>query len=522
MPSVYRPTVTRPIPPRAEIITKCGKRHARWRGKGGRMKTAPLSDDGTHVQDKGSVYWMEYTNEDGRLVRESTGCRDKQAAQQNANDRAREAERVRTGSLPKEELEAREHGSRPLPEHVAEYERSLLTKGTTEWHRRETLRRLRRVVDDCSFETLTAIRASEIERWVNSRLEEGMGPRTVNTYLASIKAFVNWARKGHRLLGDPLSTLGNVREQSDVRRQRRALTEEELARLLRTARERPLRDATTIRRGKRKGELGAKVRPELKAQLERLGLERALIYKTLVLTGLRRGELEKTRIRDVDLDPAGPNIRLPATTTKNRKAATIPLRADLASDMEAWLSGLEEGTSSDAGLFTVPKALNQILGRDLAAAGIPKRDADGRTIDVHALRHTTATHLTKSADVAPRTAQALMRHGTPELTMNRYTDPELLAKREALDALPLMPIEPSRSVAVSVVGETGRQGLNEASSDSDGAREDTETDAAPRAVSRSAVGGRHAQSSTGTPGERKAGDRSRTDDIQLGKLTFYH
>jgi site-specific recombinase XerD len=47
------------------------------------------------------------------------------------------------------------------------------------------------------------------------------------------------------------------------------------------------------------------------------------------------------------------------------------------------------------------------FGAAFAAAGIPKRDDRGRTVDVHALRHTFGTHLSKNG-VAPRTAQAAM------------------------------------------------------------------------------------------------------------------
>jgi hypothetical protein len=47
----------------------------------------------------------------------------------------------------------------------------------------------------------------------------------------------------------------------------------------------------TVRRGPRKGEREANVRPVVRKRLERLGRERALLYKTLVLTGLRKCEL---------------------------------------------------------------------------------------------------------------------------------------------------------------------------------------------------------------------------------------
>jgi len=51
------------------------------------------------------------------------------------------------------------------------------------------------------------------------------------------------------------------------------------------------------------------------------------------------------------------------------------------------------------------------------------------------LRHTFGTHLSKNG-VAPRTAQAAMRHSNIHLTMNVYTDPSLLDVAGALEALP--------------------------------------------------------------------------------------
>ena len=120
--------------------------------------------------------------------------------------------------------------------------------------------------------------------------------------------------------------------------------------------------------------------------------------------------------------------------TKNRQRAELPLRTDLADDLRTWLATLRDdhqGPSDaegerialtfqrDAGnalpldtpLFNVPKGLVRILDRDLIAAGIPKRDERGRTIDVHALRHSFATMLSTSG-VAPRTAQAAIRQST--------------------------------------------------------------------------------------------------------------
>ena len=102
-------------------------------------------------------------------------------------------------------------------------------------------------------------------------------------------------------------------------------------------------------------------------------------------------------------------------------------------------------------MFDVPHGLVKILDRDLITAGIARRvktqtgkwktdktDERGRTVDVHALRHTFGTLLSKGG-VSPRTAQAAMRHSKIDLTMNVYTDPKLLDVAGAMEALPALP-----------------------------------------------------------------------------------
>ena len=87
--------------------------------------------------------------------------------------------------------------------------------------------------------------------------------------------------------------------------------------------------------------------------------------------------------------------------------------------------------------------------RDLTAAGIDKTDADGCVIHIHALRHSFGTHLSR-AGVAPRVAQAAMRHSDIALTMNTYTDARLLDTAEAVEALPIARDDAPRTVAPMV------------------------------------------------------------------------
>ena len=60
--------------------------------------------------------------------------------------------------------------------------------------------------------------------------------------------------------------------------------------------------------------------PDFVEKLERLGRERALIYKSLVLTGLRKGELASLTVGQLELDGAMPFVVLNAADEKNRQA----------------------------------------------------------------------------------------------------------------------------------------------------------------------------------------------------------
>lgn len=59
-----------------------------------------------------------------------------------------------------------------------------------------------------------------------------------------------------------------------------------------------------------------------------------------------------------------------------------------------------------------------MLRADLQAAKVPYIDAEGRHRDFHSLRHRFGSELA-AANITPRVAQALMRHSTITLTMDR-------------------------------------------------------------------------------------------------------
>jgi integrase len=481
-----------------------------------------------------------------------TGCRDETAARQVLAELERQAELVRSGVITTAEASVGRHQSTPLDEHFDAFLAHLEAAGTTQEHRANVSRQLRRVAGECSFSRLADLHRETLERWLTAQTQQGMGARTRNTYLSAYVSFANWCADPtvNRLAGNPFTGLAKANEKADPRRQRRAMTEGELVKLLAVARQRPLIDAATIRRGKRKGQQVGKLSDQTRRRLERLGWERSLIYKTLVLSGLRRGELASLSVAQMHLDEEVAYATLDAGDEKNREGSQIAIRADLAADLRQWLADKLQCLQDKARkrgepiplrlppetlLFTVPRELVKILNRDLKLAGIPKRDDRGRTLDIHALRHTHGTLLSKGG-VSPRTAQASMRHSDIKLTMNNYTDPRLLDVHGALDVLPTLPLDTGRSEQ-EAVRSTGTddttmrkfapgfapgfapnadnqgQALSPSGNPSRG-------DPADTVAASGSPDKRSDPLTTAVSGSGRAGDRIRTGDVQLGKLPF--
>ncbi len=474
MGTVFKRTATKPLPVGAEFFSRKGQRvakwrDAKWRDAKGRTRTASVivPTEGKFVGQeriavKTPTYFADYRDGSGHLRRVATGCRDEDAARSVLGELERRAELVKSGVMTAAEDVSADHQALPLTDHLAVFAESMKARGCTADHQAKTERYLKRLAEQCGFRSLGNLRKETFERWLIQQQRAGWSARNRNAYQTALVTFARWCLESGRLMVNPFVGLGKANEQADRRRIRRSLTEDELGRLLSAARQRPLLDAMTIRRGRRKGEVIGKLRDDVRDKLERLGRERELIYKTLALTGLRKSELASLTVGQLHLDGERPFAELQARDAKNRTDATIPLRRDLADDFLAWLAekaqrepadvlafnagaGLSihrtDATTlaADVPLFRVPVELVKILNRDLKRAGIPKLDERGRVLDVHCLRGTFATLLSKGG-VPLRTAQAAMRHSDPKLTANVYCDPFVLDVHSALDALPMLPL----------------------------------------------------------------------------------
>lgn len=167
-----------------------------------------------------------------------------------------------------------------------------------------------------------------------------------------------------------------------------------------------------------------------------------------------------------------PTVTVTAGHSKRRRLDVIPLRADFAERVRAWLA-TKTKLWPDQPLFKVTgKRTAEMIRRDMAAARTAwlkeanaeverKRrekssfllsiDQEGQVVDFHALRKTFITNLTRSG-VASKTAQLLARHSDINLTMNTYTMLGVHDQVTAVEALPPIPTEPATDKDAAIDG----------------------------------------------------------------------
>jgi len=408
MASAYKPTYHRPIPEGAERCTLKGKPAVRYKDKHGRVQVRPLTDDGTRMIREQSRWWMKWQLPGGETRREK-GFRDRTATEQEAARREREAARMAAGFVEVEE----KHLVAPLGEHLDAFLADQERAGRSDKYREILKSRITRMKDACGWHTLRAVQPSTVTPFLASLKSQGLASKTVNEYLAAASVFLNWCVQQRRLLANPLANVTRT-DQTVKMRKRRALTVEEVQRLLSVA-------------GPRR-----------------------LPYLVAVTTGIRRGELEALQWDDVHLDGIHPYIALRAETTKARRADSVPLRQDVAAELRR---ARPTDVAPETKVFgRIPRMRD--LKPDLERAKIDYMDADGRQADFHALRMTFGTMLAKSG-VAPRTAMELMRHTDLRLTMNVYTDPRLLNTAGAVEDLPGL-TRPTEFEAARLTGTHGK------------------------------------------------------------------
>ncbi len=310
-----------------------------------------------------------------------------------------EAKEIRSGLRPAPVL-SRKNNSKGIEEALQEYlswGRLQGGHGGRAWsiaHLRHKESRIRYWLGQLKIEVVGDLDGiqGQIER-ITQEMGRKRSGKTLANYVEALRSFCEWLLKRRMLHENPLSGLSSFNTAPQSRR--RSMSEEELQRLLEVS-----------------------------------SYERRILYLLAVCSGLRANELRESTPDHVDFKRGG--LVLDARWTKNRKEGFQPLPVALLDELRVFIASgrakemykanyrrnIRSGAFPTNPLVYVPRDAARTFRRDLEAAGISLVTVEGK-LDFHALR-VTYDNLVIESGASVKEAQELMRHSTPELTMNTY------------------------------------------------------------------------------------------------------
>lgn len=335
-----------------------------------------------------------YFDHTGKRREHSTRTTDRQAAERILTKLVADAALRRDLVIdPRDDRFATE-GRRPLTEHAEEYIRHCRHAGQAAHHVAQKETQLRAMIAGSKATRLADLTADTLELHLRAMKDRGLSARSVNFARQIAVAFYGWCVRTGRAESNPLRVVPKQDESRDRRRVRRPLTDDELSRLVAVARERG-RDAW---------------------------------YLAAALAGLRKGDMQRLTWGDVDFAESTVTIR----HGKAKRVDVIPMHAQLADALRRRLDASPALPTARVWSDTVGDLTRR---KDFQRAGIERIDAEGRVIDLHALRTTLGTQLAR-AGVTPQVAQRIMRHSDYRTTLRHYTVLGLTDTAAAIDRLP--------------------------------------------------------------------------------------
>jgi integrase len=352
---------------------------------------------------KSRNYYIDYDDENGKHVTVSSKTSDKRLAERIKAQFSDRVRAIRTGLIDPVQERLREEASKPLALHVADYMAACRGRREVPKWQDEKARALDWFLNVTGGGSLTSVRADSVDVRLSAETERGASARTVNLKLECACAFLNWCVRNGRLAANPLRVIQKRNQVIDRRRPRRVLSEAETQRLLAAARF----QAASVP--------GAGTRP--------------LWYLLPLLAGLRRGDMQRMRWADLDLDSKIATLTIRGGKAR-RRVDVLPLHPDLVRE----LRDVQPRTALPSASVFATTVGHPTRRKDFERAGIAPLNDAGHA-DLHSLRHTFGTRLAER-DVAPAKLQRLMRHATIEMTMRYYVHLDVETLETGLSVLP--------------------------------------------------------------------------------------
>lgn len=290
--------------------------------------------------------------------------------------------------------------TKPLLEHLEDYRNALLINSEDRYVR-QTITRIRKIIDGCGFKFWADIEGTKINEYISSRCEKDTGRHTGQIYIRSFRQFANWLKKQKRITSIP-----EIESMKYDKTERRAFEYDEWSRLLKTTREGPVRSCMT-------------------------GHTRYVLYKLAMETGLRLDELSS--LTRTSFNFSNCTVFVPGKDTKGKRGHHKDATQSMTPETAELVKDLVKDMMPNVKVFSLTTHAPEMLRYDCIAAGIEVENYKGKIV-FHSLRHTCATFLVNQG-VDIKTVQMIMRHSKIEMTMEYYTHILRGSKAEAVNRL---------------------------------------------------------------------------------------
>jgi integrase len=400
MAHIFRHVYTQKIPQGAEHLMLKGQAAVRWKGRNGKWITGIVCENNSiRCRVESSKWYFEFADHTGKTQRRA-GYVDKAATEELCQKLSRTAMRIDAGLLPAEAASPR----LPLTELLKRWRNYIESQGASEKGAKRQWQRAKDVCDGIGAIRVKDITPTKVADWIDEkrkadRHKKRFGQSTASNYIGGIKSFTRWCAIVQRCEPtDVLSAIKRSTVRTEMRRDRRALSEEDFRKLL---------EAT-------------------KQNQEKIfglnGVERHALYLLASSTGLRASELASLTTNSFDFHTG--TVTIQGKHAKNKRTDQLPVPILV-------LGAVKKLSPSSGPVWPNRKKPTQawwlraaaMVYRDLEAANLPKL-VNGKIYDFHCLRGQFATDLDRSG-VSLQRAQKLMRHSDPKLTQKHYTKTEM-------------------------------------------------------------------------------------------------
>jgi len=314
----------------------------------------------------GGAWIASFWTANGKRREKSTETTDRAAALRILNHYVEAEGWKRHGLVDPKADDFKSADARALTDQATDWQAALLAKGGTKTHADLSHQRVTSIINGCKFQRVSEISAAKVQTYLLERRDNELSIASSNHYLRAVKAFCRWLVREGRARHDPLAHLSLMNERVGRKYVRRALSADELRRLIRTA---------------ESGEPWKGID----------GKSRAILYRTAADTGLRASELRSLIVGSFRLEGATSAVTVGAAYSKRRREDELPIRPELASALAKHF----EGRPVDSPAFCIPRPqrVGAMFHFDREAAGISHKDESDRFVDFHALRHTFISNL---------------------------------------------------------------------------------------------------------------------------------